>query len=350
MIGGGERYVSYVARALREASESLHQAVFALGETDSSFLDGAVPVTVLRNENPHPDPMMAMSDRLWGALADFDVIHVHQALTLFGCYCAVIARSLDKTLVMTDLGGGACDLLLEHGGLRLADGVLSISAFAKSLVAPYFSGPHAAILGPIDTAFFRPPRQGARQREVLCVGRLLPHKGLDRIIDALPPGLPLRLVGRPYDAAYHALLRERARGKDVTFVLDADDAALAACYQTAGLYVQASTFVDLRGQAVAKPELLGLTTLEALSSGLPIAVADTASLPELARDPRISKVWRTAEELGAILREFAAGLWPAAGAFRIARHEAEANYSLPVVGREILDFYRTAHTARLASA
>jgi len=360
LIGGGERYVSYVARALRDAAPALpfvlSQAVFAIGRKDLAFSDGGVPVTVFANENPSPHPMAAMSGRLWQALEDVDVVHVHQALTFFGCYCAVIARSLDKTLVMTDLGGCENSLLLQHGGLGLADGILSISEFAKSLVKAYFPGPHAAIVGPVDTATFAPPAappsssspgsSPGRRREVLSVGRLLPHKGADRIIDALPPGLPLRLVGRPYDANYYELLRQRAAGKDVTFVVDADDAELLQCYHSAGLYVHASTFVDVYGRQIAKPELMGLTTLEAMATGLPVVVANTASLPELARDPRFSRVFEDVAGLRRVLQDFAAGTWPGPDASGLARRHAVETYSFPVVGRRIAEFYAGLHADR----
>jgi glycosyltransferase involved in cell wall biosynthesis len=351
LIGGGERYVSYITRALREAGGSLpfslSQAVFAIGRKDLAFSDGGVPVTVFANQNPSPDTMAGMSGRLWQVLGDFDVIHVHQALTFFGCYCAVIARSLGKTLIMTDLGGGDCGLLLEHGGLRLADGLLSISQFARSLVGPYFRGPHAAIVGPVDTATFVPPVAQGRRREVLCVGRLLPHKGIDRVIDALPAGLALRIVGRPYHRKYYSLLVRRARGKQVTFVLDADDAGLLACYQSAGLFVQASTFTDCYGHQVRKPELMGLTTLEALATGLPVAVADTASLPELADDPRFALVFRDDAELRTVLARFAAGLWPDPGASELARRNSVDRYGFPVVGRQIAEFYAAVHAERV---
>jgi glycosyltransferase involved in cell wall biosynthesis len=156
------------------------------------------------------------------------------------------------------------------------------------------------------------------------VGRLLPHKGIDRVIDALPPGLPLRIVGRPYDKKYYALLVRRAARKQVTFVLGADDADLLACYHSAGLFVHASTFVDCYGRTVSKPELMGLTTLEALSTGLPVAIANTASLPELASDPRFSMVFDDVAGLRAILERFAAGHWPEPGASELARCHAVA--------------------------
>jgi glycosyltransferase involved in cell wall biosynthesis len=343
LIGGAERYVSYVARALEAAAPMLpfamSQAIFALGRRDMTFLDRTVPVTVFANENPDPNPMAAMSAKLWHALQNFDVIHVHQSVTFFGAYCGVIARSLGKTVVMTDLGGGECDLMLEHGGLRLADGLLSISEFGRTLIGPYFKGPHVAVIGPVDTDAFTPPARPARRREVLCVGRVLPHKGIDRIIDALPPGLPLRVVGRLYDARYHALLLERARGKDVTFVPDADDATLLDCYRRAGLYVHGSTYIDCYGNRINKPELMGLTTLEAMAAGLPAVVSNTASLPELVPDQRFGRVFDGVAGLKAILTEFAAGSWPGPDASALARAHVVNSYGFPVVGQRIASFY-----------
>ncbi|MBN9508493.1 MAG: glycosyltransferase family 4 protein [Alphaproteobacteria bacterium] len=354
LIGGGERYVSYVARALREAAPSLpfsiSQAVFAMGRKDHSYSDGGVPVTVFSNENPGSHPMAVMSARLWDVLAEFDLIHLHQGLTFFGCYIATIARSLGKTLIVTDLGGGENPLLLQHGGLGLADGMLSISEFAKSLVSAYFAGPHAVVVGPVDTMVFTAPKVLARPRSVISVGRLLPHKGADRIIDALPPNLPLRLVGRPYDPAYYELLHERAAGKDVTFIVDADDAALLRCYHEAGLYVHASTFVDVYGRRISKPELMGLTTLEAMATGLPVAVAKTASLPELAHDLRFCRVFPDVAALRAILEDFAAGVWPEPAAADLPRRHVVDNFSFPVVGRRIAEFYAEVHAVRLMRA
>lgn len=354
LIGGGERYVSYVARALREASAgldfSLEQAVFALGERELAFSDGGVPVRVLVNENPQRHAMAAMSGRLWGVLADYDVLHIHQGLTFFGCYCTVIGRSLGKTVIITDLGGGENRLMLDHGGLALADGIISISDFARAMTRSYFKGPHISVIGPVDTDLFTPahPPMPVPARQVLSVGRLLPHKGADRIIDALPDGLALRLVGRPYDPDYFVLLQKRAEGRDVTFVTDADDDALRECYHRAGLYVHASTFTDIYGNRVAKPELMGLTTLEALSSGVPVAVANTASLPELAPDGRFSRVFDDVAGLRRVFDDFAGGVWPGPDAGMLARQHTVAHYSFKVVGRRIADFYAETHAARLA--
>jgi glycosyltransferase involved in cell wall biosynthesis len=291
--------------------------------------------------------MSAASSKLWNLLSSFDVVHIHQALTVFGCYCAVIARTLNRTVIMTDLGGGENELLLNHGGIQLSDGLLSISAFAKSLIGGYFKGPHEVIIGPVDTEVFRPSLSSIRKTDVLVVGPILPHKGIDRIIDALPSGLPLKVVGRNYHDRYFRLLRKRASGKDVTFITQVGDEDLQALYQSSGLYVQASTYVDVYGNRIQKPELMGLTTLEALASGMPAVVAQTASLPELATDERFTRVFKDREELALVLNEYKSGTWPGPNAGKLAREHTVANYSFDIVGKKIARFYSDVHLARM---
>jgi glycosyltransferase involved in cell wall biosynthesis len=224
-----------------------------------------------------------------------------------------------------------------------------VSRYAHDLIANIFSGKHTVVIGPVDTERFCPAastaptqaqrRAGARRRIVLCVGRILPHKGIDRLIAALPSDLRLVIAGRIYHEPYYALLRQMAAGKDVHFVHEADDEALLALYRSAELYVQASTARDVYGNVASKPELMGLTTLEAMSCGLPSAVADTGSLPELVPEPNLGRVFSSNDELSAILREVARGSWPTPDTGRLARaHVVETNGMLSV-GRQISDFY-----------
>ena len=80
-------------------------------------------------------------------------------------------------------------------------------------------------MGSTATLFTPPPAPSRSPRDrVLYVGRLLPHKGIDRLIDALPPDLPLTVCGRPYHRDYSATSSQLAGGKRVEFVTDADDA------------------------------------------------------------------------------------------------------------------------------
>ena len=345
-IGGGERYVYYVARALRLVG-GVEQCVFAVGGEDRLFEQDGIPVRVLRNESPLPGNPDAFSAALWRELPGFDLVHIHQSLTLFGAYSTAIVRSLGIPAVGTDLGGGENPLMLSGRGMELLDGVISISRYAHSLVRNSFSGPHEVLVGPVDTDRFSPAERMVHDsRTVLCVSRIMPHKGIDRVIAVLPPGLRLIVVGRVYHEPYYDLLRQMAYGKDVEFVHDANDETLLDLYRSSSVFVQASTARDVYGNIVAKSELMGLTTLEAMACGLPAVVSDTGSLPELVPDPRFGRVFSGEEELSSILRGVSGGAWPGAEAAALARAHVVGAHGMEAVGRRLTAFYRAVLSAR----
>jgi alpha-maltose-1-phosphate synthase len=341
IVGGGERYVYYLAQSLRAASEDVEQCVFAMGTENKRFeLDG-VHVRVLRNESALPDAMDAFSAALWQELRGFDLVHVHQCLTLFGAYTIAIVRSLGIPAVGTDLGGGENDLMLGKRGVELFNGLVSISRYAHDLVAKFFSGPHEILIGPVDTSHFAPVTGVARDpRTVLCVSRIMPHKGIDQVIEALPPGQRLVVVGHVYDQSYYAMLHRMAIGKNVQFIHDADDKTLVNLYRSAGLFVQASVSRDVYGNTISKPELMGLTTLEAMACGLAAAVSNTGSLPELVPDSRFGRVFSGREDLSTILREVAAGVWPLPGAAVLARTHVVGTHGAKTIGGRLGVFYQ----------
>ena len=340
-VGGGERYVDYIVHALRGVP-GFRQCIFAIGPENCLFERQGVPVRILRNESYLEGQPNSFSAELWRELRGFDLAHIHQSLSLFGTYAVTIARSLSVPAVGTDLGGGDNELMLRGRGVELLDGVVSISKYAAGLLGTFFSGPHEVLIGPVDTDRFSPAPGAARDRRmVLCVSRILPHKGIDRIIAALPADLSLTIVGRVYHEPYHNLLRQMSAGKDVRFIIDADDEALLRLYRTAGLFVQASTTMDIYGNPVSKSELMGLTTLEAMASGLPVVVSDTGSLPELVPDPRFGRVFADHDELRAIFRAYADGAWPEPGVEALARAHVIGEHGMEAIGQRLAGFYRS---------
>jgi glycosyltransferase involved in cell wall biosynthesis len=201
------------------------------------------------------------------------------------------------------------------------------------------------IVGPVDTRYFSPgatavPRRGPVT--VLCVGRVMPHKGVDRIIQALPAGMRLRVVGKVYHEGYQAALRVMAIGKAVEFIDDAGDDELREYYRSADVLVQASTHLDHFGHYHHKPELMGLTTLEALACGLPVIVSDAGSLPELAADADFSLVFKDVADLRTKLTAVRDRAWPAARApERLNRHVSE-RHGIISCGNAFLDLYSQA--------
>lgn len=340
-VGGGERYVDYLAQSLQTVS-GFDQVIFSMGDDDQLFLRNGIPVRVLKNESSHAGMTNALSTNLWRELEGFDLVHIHQCLTLFGAFSTSIVRSLKIPAIGTDLGGGEDAQMLRGRGIELLDGVISISKYAHDLVSPYFKGPAEILIGPVDTERFSPvlQRRSENSGHILCVSRILPHKGIDRVIAALPTSLSLTIVGRPYHQPYYELLLKMAEGKDVRFVLEADDDALLDIYNRSAIFVQASTVRDIYGASVSKPELMGLTTLEAMSCELPVIVSDAGSLPELITDSRFGKVFSSHDELVTILDKVVAGVWPAPDAGKLARSHVISSHGLGAIGARLADFYR----------
>jgi glycosyltransferase involved in cell wall biosynthesis len=140
------------------------------------------------------------------------------------------------------------------------------------------------ILGGVDVNKFSPGDGRAQADAVLFVGRLLPHKGVHDLIDAVPADLPLRVIGRAMDAEYLNTLRARAAGKCVTFLHDTTDAQLVEEYRKALCVVLPSIYTTPDGRTTPVPELLGQTLLEAMACARPAICTDVASMPEVVVD------------------------------------------------------------------
>ena len=344
VIGGGERYVYNLVKAINGAAQEAHkeitQTVISVGNRDTVFSHENIEVRILKNISPYAGNMDGLSEHLWTSLDGFDLVHIHQSLTLFGAFSTAVAHSLSIPIVSTDLGGGSNELMLFGKGLELCDAVLSISNYAKSLISANYSGNHRTIIGPVDTAFFRPDKEIHRDaKKAICVSRILPHKGIDRIISALPESMSLLIVGRIFNQAYFELLKDMARNKQVEFIHNANDERLLGLYRRAGIFLQASTHKDYYGNVIQKPELMGLTTLEAMSCGLPAIVSNAGSLPELVPDQRFGQVFSSDDDLKHKLLGFNNGDWPERDVEKLARDHVVNNYSFSAVGINVLELY-----------
>jgi glycosyltransferase involved in cell wall biosynthesis len=144
-----------------------------------------------------------------------------------------------------------------------------------------------------DGALFTPvtaeARAAARRRlglsrpTVVAVGRLVPIKGFDLLLDAVGDLAEVVIIGAgPEDAA----LRDRARSRRVALRLPGFVARteLPAWLAAGDVYVQPSRVLP-SGRSEGLPQ----ATLEALAVGLPVVVSRSGGLAELDRaDGRIS--------------------------------------------------------------
>ena len=339
IIGGGERYVTNLCRAVAAAAPRGDVTCDVLSFGPERTVVSVLPRTDLHVLAGSPDhPAHVSTTAFHALLAAYDVIHVHQCLQPFGLYVAGRARLGRKVVIGTDHGGGESHLLEPYPILGdLFDAFHAQSAYAAHAFT-FFTRPVHVIEGPVDDNAFTLGELPRDRSLIVAVGRILSHKGFEAIIDNLPDGCTLVIAGRPYDAQYLAFLQERARHRRVSFEHGLDDAALLRLIQSAGLHVHASTHTDHRGNFAFKPELLGLAPLECMATGIPAITSRAGALAEF-EGLDGCHTFETGAELARLLSAHMEGRLPAPGPATI-RQGVVARFGLAQFGRRYLDMIR----------
>lgn len=276
IVGGAERYAFELARHM---AARVPTRLVTFGDRPRTLAHGALEIRVLRGRYVRGQRSNPVSAGLWGALGGATVVHCHQQHVLATSLAAAFTRLRGGRVFVTDLGGGGLDVSTYVSTDGWFDGHLHISEYSRR-IAGHGGHPRArVILGGVDCDKFSPG--GEPGDGVLFVGRLLPHKGVHDLIDALPPAVPLRVVGREADPGYVESLVRRAEGKSVTFLHDVSDEQLVDEYRRAVCVVLPSVYRTPDGRTTLVPELLGQTLLEGMACGRAAVCTEVASMPEV---------------------------------------------------------------------
>jgi glycosyltransferase involved in cell wall biosynthesis len=260
----------------------------SFADNPSSHRDGALQVDYIQRSlffrrlalgvNPFSSRLVQ-----WTRWAD--VIHCHQVYTFSTDLAVILGKMFRKKLFITDLGGGDKYALSYHLPIiNRVNGFLLISEYSKGLWdrASLKSRPETlqVIYGGVDTEKFC-PGNGKKSTTALFVGRILPHKGIDYLIDAVNGTLSLKIVGSVYHKEYFNLLKAKSKDKAVSFYTSLCDNELVEKYRESLVTVLPSVYENCYGSRTFVPELLGLVALESMSCGTPVILTNVASLPEI---------------------------------------------------------------------
>lgn len=221
-----------------------------------------------------PLGLLAPSLRSSGVARSVGITHGHEAGWAGYPVTRQVLRRVGQGLdVMTYLGG--------YTRRRISSALSTAAAARMVQLSP---GVDASVFHPgVDGASLRASLGLAGRPVVVCVSRLMPRKGQDTLIRALPairrrvPGTALLLVGGgPHRTALQKLASDTGMGEHVVITGSVPFAALPAHYAAGDVFAMPCRTRHL-GLDV---EGLGIVYLEASAVGLPVVAGRSGGAPD----------------------------------------------------------------------
>jgi glycosyltransferase involved in cell wall biosynthesis len=307
VLGGGERYSMELARCMSGIADTTLVSFFSKRK---SFKDGNLKIELypfkhsFRGNVANP-----ASFRYLKAIFNADIVHIHQINTMVSDIGCLSAFLLGKSVFITDHGGGG-SLVLNRKlpVLRCYRNAIAQSRYALDALPAALRWKAVLIKGGINTDRFCPGTSVKRERTILYVGRILPHKGINYLIEAFrlisSADYKLKIIGEVYSEQFYKYLVSQAGGLRVEFIHDADDRTLINEYRAATITVLPSVQTTCYGVRCPAPELIGMSLLESQACGTPVICTDAGAMHEFVENGKTGLVVKqgSGESLAAALR------------------------------------------------
>ncbi|HEY2041983.1 MAG TPA: glycosyltransferase family 4 protein [Jatrophihabitans sp.] len=327
-LGGIQSFVFELARRL-----PAHDiAVYCSDYHGSAAFDADLEFPVRRHPTGLLLPTRAARNRVVQTAREFGTSSVwFGAAAPLGLLAPALRTTGVKRLVATTHGHEAGWAMLPGARQALrrigtnVDVVTYLGEYFRRRLAGAF-GPHptlAQLTPGVDTDVFRPDVDGTQVRDrygltgrpiVVCVSRLVPRKGQDALIRALPaiqdrvPGAALLIVGHgPYQKGLVELAERCGVAQDVVITGSVNYAELPQHFAAGDVFAMPCRTrrfgMDVEG--------LGIVFLEASASGLPVVAGDSGGAPDAVRDGETgvvvdgTDVGQIATEVAALLADSA---------------------------------------------
>ncbi len=291
------------------------------GAEASAAFDAEQPFTVVRDSTTMLLPTPAATRRAVGLLREHGCTSVwFGAAAPLGLMAPALRKAGAERLVATTHGheAGWAQLPAARQLLRRigesTDTITYLGEYTRSRIAaaltPAAAGRMVQLPPGVDEKTFHPASGGAEVRArlglterpvIVCVSRLVPRKGQDTLILAMPrilaaePDAVLLIVGGgPYEKELRRLARETRVAGSVRFTGAVPWAELPAHYGAGDVFAMPCRTrrggLDVEG--------LGIVYLEASATGLPVVAGDSGGAPDAVLDGETGWVVRggSAEE------------------------------------------------------
>jgi phosphatidylinositol alpha-1,6-mannosyltransferase len=295
--GGIQSFVHQIAVRLPAGSV----VVYASDHNGAAAFDAAQPFPVVRHPGGLLLPTPALRRAVVATLRRFrcDAVWFGAAAPL-GLLAPALRAAGAHRLVATTHGhevGWARLPLARQALQRIAahcDAVTYLGEYTRRRLA-HALGPHVRLerLTPgVDVEVFTPHADGSAVRRrhqlgerpvAVCVSRLVPRKGQDSLVRALPvvrrevPDTALLLVGvGPYERRLRALARDQGVTEHVAFAGGVASGELPDYYAAGDVFAMPCR----TRRAGLDVEGLGIVYLEASAVGLPVLAGDSGGAPD----------------------------------------------------------------------
>lgn len=282
-IGGAERYLAELARLMAQFEDT---TVVSFSTERKSYQQGNLRFEIynakhfIRGEKINP-----LCFKYLGSIKKADIVHVHHLYTLVSDLGCLTAFLLGKPVFVSDYGGGS--------GMVLSRYLPIFKCYRKAIAFSHFGLRHfpaelqkKAVLfrGGIDMDKFSPDANLKKENKILYTGRILPHKGINYLIEAFrlleTADYRLIIIGKVYDEQFYSELKQLSTGLPVEFTHDATDQRLLYEYRSAKVTVLPSVHTSCYGNYTPVPELMGFALLESQACGTPVICTDAGAMSE----------------------------------------------------------------------
>jgi glycosyltransferase involved in cell wall biosynthesis len=304
--GGGETYPFMLAKSLSEMGNDVTYFTGKLpGVVDDIVKVGDMkvvycPLYMFRNFVHHAVSLRLLIDLL---KSDSDIYTSWQVPTVFSMITGLVAKAKGKKFIVNHIGLrpeiSRSARFYAKVVSKLADKVTIPNRFSKKFFDPYFPESKMVFMPygisverfvrTVDSHLVKKYKPRG-EKVVLYVGRLVPNKGLDVLIDAVnilskkDPKVRLLIVGKGDLEGYLRNYAKKAGADKCVHFAGFEYEKLSRYYSMADVTVLPSVYKDRFGNRYPEPEAFGLVLAESMSCGTPVVATEVGGVPYWIRD------------------------------------------------------------------